>query len=419
MSRTYSKRYILVFRFLLIGSWIAAASMLRAQVPEIENEIRSHRSEKELLIQGRYMLLDSLKAGNIEKVVEVRNYLMTLSDDLLAFLPSEYFLILYLTGEFELLEEELRIWILDDDSKVEGVWQIKGEDYILPQLKLFAQKREIEIRQSINDEVYFGMQNEFLQLYLTYLLKETYSGFDSPDQQEVNEEASHYLERYPNSEWNSYIRKYIRIVYGPSSWFGGLAIGGGFMGLTQDLKTRYGNTGSFDFEIYGGYKQYGMAMDLLFGITENQIEQTYTFSNGDEIIWRAGESATIFRGTLNFFTYLKITDKFTVVPIAGIGLSSINPSQDEEDRNQDLEVFETGEFETYSIGGALQWRFSRSSGTNNLFFGRNPEENRWYLQLRYMYSEPRFQRKLTGFAGVYHNLTLSIGGFGRPYRRKL
>jgi len=393
--------------------------MLRAQVPEIENEIRAHRSEKELLIQGRYMLLDSLKAGNIEKVVEVRNYLMTLSDDLLAFLPSEYFLILYLTGEFELLEEELRIWILDDDSKVEGVWQIKGEDYILPQLKLFAQKREIEIRQSINDEVYFGMQNEFLQLYLTYLLKETYSGFDSPDQQEVNEEASHYLERYPNSEWNSYIREYIRIVYGPSSWFGGLAIGGGFMGLTQDLKRRYGNTGSFDFEIYGGYKQYGMAMDLLFGITENQIEQTYTFSNGDEIIWRAGEAATVFRGTLNFFTYLKITDKFTLVPIAGIGLSSINPSQDEEDRNQDLEVFETGEFETYSIGGALQWRFSRSSGTNNLFFGRNPEESRWYLQLRYMYSEPRFQRKLTGFAGVYHNLTLSIGGFGRPYRRKL
>src|SRR6056297_1569830 len=240
MSRTYSKSYILVFRFLLIGSWIAAASMLRAQVPEIENEIRAHRSEKELLIQGRYMLLDSLKAGNIEKVVEVRNYLMTLSDDLLAFLPSEYFLILYLTGEFELLEEELRIWILDDDSKVEGVWQIKGEDYILPQLKLFAQKREIEIRQSINDEVYFGMQNEFLQLYLTYLLKETYSGFDSPDQQEVNEEASHYLERYPNSEWNSYIREYIRIVYGPSSWFGGLAIGGGFMSLTQDLKRRYG-----------------------------------------------------------------------------------------------------------------------------------------------------------------------------------
>src|SRR6056297_1762179 len=197
MSRTYSKSYILVFRFLLIGSWIAAASMLRAQVPEIENEIRAHRSEKELLIQGRYMLLDSLKAGNIEKVVEVRNYLMTLSDDLLAFLPSEYFLILYLTGEFEL-------------------------------------------RQSINDEVYFGMQNEFLQLYLTYLLKETYSGFDSPDQQEVNEEASHYLERYPNSEWNSYIREYIRIVYGPSSWFGGLAIGGGFMSLTQDLKRRYG-----------------------------------------------------------------------------------------------------------------------------------------------------------------------------------
>jgi len=393
-------------------------SPLNAQTPDIEREIKEHKSQRDLLIQGRYMLLDSLEAGKTEKAIEVRQYLMGLSEDLLPFLPEEYFLILYWTGEYDLLEEELGVWLLREGTRPDGVWQLAPEHAILPQLTRWTENHEEALRAAINENVYYGKQNEFLQLFLTYLLR---GGYDpaTDAQQEVNAEATQFLDRYPNSEWRDYIRENIRIRYELSPWFGGFNIGGGFNGLTRDLKGRYGNTGSLDVEIYGGRKQFGLAFDAHIGFMRNKNEETFTFDDGFQVSWLEDDPARLYRLSLNSFAHIPITPAWQLVPIAGIGMSAIEPTESALEDLPELEVFKSGWYETYNLGVGLQWRFRTWSNQDKIGLGSiYTEQSTYYLQLRYVYSQPQFQRKLRDFEGHYHTLTLSIGGFGRSWRRK-
>lgn len=407
---------ILLFLVFALG---IQSGLLTAQQPKIEKEIRAHKSQRDLLIQGRYMLLDSLEAGKTEKAIEVRKYLMGLSEDLLPFLPNEHFFILYWTQEFDLLQEELRLWLLDDGMQPDGVWRLAPEHSILPQLARWTQNHEEELRKAIDEEVYYGKQNEFLHLFLTHLLRGSY-GADVATRAEINAEATHFLDRYPNSEWAPYVRENIRVIYDLSPWFGGGSIGGGFNGLTSDLKNRYGNTGSLDFELYGGYHRFGLAFDVHIGFMSNKNEESYTFDDGFEITWPEGDPARFYRLSLNSFAHLPITPSWNLIPIAGIGISSIEPTESDLEDIPELEVFKSGWYETYNLGAGLQWRFKTNSNQNIYNLGTNySEQNTYYLQLRYIYSEPQFQRNLRDFEGHYHTLTLSIGGFGRPYRRKL
>jgi len=404
---------------LLLCVFTMHLSPLNAQTPDLETEIKEHKSQRDLLIQGRYMLLDSLEAGKTEKAIEVREYLMGLSEDLLPFLPNEHFFILYWTREFDLLEEELRLWLLDDDMQPDGVWRLSPEHSILPQLARWTQKHEEELRTAIDDEVSFGRQNEFLQLFLTHLLRETY-GAEAKTRAEINAEATSFLDRYPDSDWATYVRENIRFIYDLSPWFGGFNIGGGFNGLTRDLKNRYGNTGSMDFELYGGYHRFGLAFDAHIGFMSNKNEESYTFEDGFEVTWAEGDPARFYRLSLNSFAHIPITPAWNLIPIAGIGISAIEPTESDLENLPELEVFQSGWYETYNLGAGLQWRFRTNSNQSSYRLGSNyTEHSTFYLQLRYVYSEPQFQRNLRNFEGNYHTLTLSIGGFGRSYRRQL
>lgn len=407
---------ILLFLVFALG---IQSGLLTAQQPNIEKQIRAHSSQRDLLIQGRYMLLDSLESGKIEKAKEVREYLMGLSEDLLPFLPNEHFLILYWTREFDLLEEELRLWLLDEGIQPDGVWRLAPEHSILPQLLRWTSKHEEELRSAIDEDIEVGQQNEFLHLFLTHLLDGGYRS-DSEAQQEVNAEATSFINRYPDSEWAAYVRENIRIQFEVSPWFGGFSLGGGYNGLTSDLKRRYGNTGSMDFELYGGYHRFGLAFDAHIAFARNKMAESHTFDDGFEITWPAGAPARLYRLSLNAFAHMPLTESWQIIPIAGIGISSIDPTESDMEDVPDLEVFKTGWFETYNLGVGVQWKFRQSINSGSLWYDQGyTEESTWYLQLRYIYSEPRFQRKLRDFEGHYHTLTLSIGGFGRSYRRKL
>jgi hypothetical protein len=124
---------------------------------------------------------------------------------------------------------------------------------------------------------------------------------------------------------------------------------------------------------------------------------------------------------LKGFTHIHLGSKLIFAPIGGIGLSAIEPTESDMEDIPELEVFKTGYFETYSLGAMLRWKFGTSSNYNYSIFLPHSyrEESTWYLQLKYVYSEPRFERKLTGFEGHYHRISLGIGGFGSSYIRKL
>ncbi len=412
------KLRLLLFVFLLLGGGMYG--VLWSQVPNISNEIRAHESPKDLLVQGRYMLLDSLKAGKIEKVKEVRDYLMMeLDRDLLAFTPGEYFLILYWTEEYDLLLDQLEIWAQDDIPEFDGVWSVPSEDMIFDRLARWTRRHRDSLDLRIDSVFPPGETHDILHLFLNHLTME--DGVYGADQEVLNEEATEFIEQYPNSDFINLVRERIRYQWELSPWFGGMTIGGGYNGLTRDLKTRYGNTGSIDFDIYAGYKRWGLMADFHLAFTKNKVNESYTFDDGFEVEWPAGSGARLYSFGLKGFTHIHLGSKWMIAPIGGIGISAVEPTESDMEDIPELEVFKTGYFETYSLGAMVRWKFGKSSNNNSSIFIPNgyQEESTWYLQLKYVYSEPRFQRKLVGFEGHYHRISLGIGGFGRSYRRQL
>jgi hypothetical protein len=406
--------------FLTLLLSIGSQGVLWAQVPTISDEIRSYKSQKELLIQGRYMLLDSLKAGKIEKVKEVRDYLMMdLDQDLLAFSPREYFLILYWTEEYDLLLDQMEIWAQEEIPEFDGLWILPLEDMILDRLARWTRKHRDSLDLRIDSAFPPGEAHDILHLFLNHLVLK--GGVYGTEQEVLNDEASEFLEKYPNSSYLNLVREEIRYQWVLSPWFGGVTLGGGFNGLTNDLKTRYGNTGSLDLELFAGYQRWGLMADLHFGFTSNKVKESYTFDDGFEVEWPAGSGARLYSFGLKGFTHIHLGSKLIFAPIGGIGLSAIEPTESDMEDIPELEVFKTGYFETYSLGAMLRWKFGTSSNYNYSIFLPHSyrEESTWYLQLKYVYSEPRFERKLTGFEGHYHRISLGIGGFGSSYIRKL
>ena len=408
--------FFIIFLSFVVNDQFTAS----AQISDIETEIRSHKSEKELLIQGRYMLLDSLESGRTRKAREVLDYLMGLSEDLLPFLPDEYFLILYWLSDYDKLYDELQIYLLNDGAEVDGIWQLETADLILPQLRRWTRNHEDQIRKNIDEQIEPGERQDFLDLYLNQLLNREAYIIESERQKSLNADATEFINKYPNSKWTPYVRNYVRYRYELSPWFFGINFGGGYNGLTQDLKSRYGNTGSLDFELFFGYNRLGLAFDGHIAFLRNKMAESFTFDDGFEVTWPEDAAARFYRLSLNAFSHMKLSKDFYAVPIAGIGFSSIQPTESDMEDFPDLEVFKTGYFETFNIGVGIQWRFKKNiEEYSSIFSGAYREQSNWYLQLRYIYSEPQFQRKLAGFKGQYHTVTLSIGGFGRSYRRKL
>jgi len=408
--------FLILFLSFIVGNQFTAS----AQISDIESEIRSHESEKELLIKGRYMLLDSLESGRTEKAGEVLDYLMGLSEDLLPFLPDEYFLILYWLNDYDNLYDELQTYLLNDGAEVDGIWQLEPTDLILPQLRRWTQNHEDQLRKKIDEHLEPGEKRNFLHLYLSQLLNRNNYSVESEWQKSLNADATEFLNKYPNSKWTRFVKNNIRYRYELSTWFLGFNFGGGYNGLTKDLKNRYGNSGSMDFELFFGYNRLGLALDAHIAFLRNKMAESFTFEDGFEVTWPEDAAARFYRFSLNAFSHIKLSNDFYAVPIAGIGLSSIGPTEEDMEDFPELEVFKTGYFETFNIGMGLQWRFKKNiEQYSSVFTGQYREQSNWYLQLRYVFSEPQFQRKLAGFEGQYHTVTLSIGGFGRGYRRKL
>ena len=297
---------------------------------QIETEI--YQSKSEQVRKGRDFLLEKFLDRDYAKVKEIKDYLLSLeTEDFLAFIPAEYWHILLWTQEFDVLLAEFRqidsAYIADLDNKV---MPYRGR--LIDQLYRRSMEDEHQLRFYLQEAQLSQEDFDFLNLYLDWDLKPDnkkgyfYSGFYCYGDKEINELADKFLAQYPHSDYEWYVRHFIRVKYGKND----LGIGLGMdvcTGLSSAaLPMPVGGFGA-NLDVY--YKKFTLmlGMDILYSKTRADVP--YTINSVPQLYPKGSENDLIvFYADLSY--PLLERERMRLAPYLGVGAVEVAFPDDKE-----------------------------------------------------------------------------------------
>ena len=294
------KRYLLLIVVLFATAFSSFA--------QIEDEIQ--QSKKEKIAKGRAYLLEKFIERDYEKVREIKDYLMEMDDDnYVALTPFEQWHILLWTKEYDALTETLRhsdsVYFASYEKKV-----FPEQDDLMRRLYYRSAEDEHLLRFSLNEAQLPEEDRAFLTLFLDWLVRSE----NNDNQDNWNAEADKFLAGYPNSEYEWFVRHWIRKQYVENDWGWGMGLDvcGGF--LTGSLKDKFLPIFGFGISFDVLYKKFLLNLGYDIIISDTKIDQPY--SGG---IYPAGSRDNV----MNFYADLgyRIVDNraISVIPFVGIG----------------------------------------------------------------------------------------------------
>ncbi len=403
MIQSIMKKLFTLFVFLI---WMIPP--LFAQNDSIRKEILNYENQpSDIINKGRRMLLEKFYTGDHATVRRIIDYLVSLEDNkYLAFYPDEKRMLYYWTGQYGKILKgiETREYLQRD-------WK-NTHDLILPvhdnlgsdvsEMLLNEQsaiKENILLSRDLDDE-----EKDFLILNLEYLLH-SYFKF-AVTQAYLNRAANRFLQAWPQSSFNEYIRYYIRFEVEVSNWGYGMDFFSGYGIFTDQLAGKFKNNVPFGvaFEIH--YKKLALYLRDYIGFTKTKDSIHF-----DKATWAPNFKANIFLPEASLGIVAFDSRLLRAVPFAGLAGMDISPP--ENDRNKYPELDDVGlKFATtYTLGLNLDFKIGR---TVSLVSADKVEQSFWFIKLRYAYNRPQFKR----VTGDFHNITIGIGGFDRSVKRK-
>jgi hypothetical protein len=282
--------------------------MVFSAFAQIEDEIQQSRKEK--IEKGRAYLLEKFIDRDYEKVKEIKDYLMEMDDDnYVALTPFEQWHILLWTKEYDALTETLRhsdsVYFASYEKKV-----FPEQDDLMRRLYYRSAEDEHLLRFSLKEAQLPEEDLAFLTLFLDWLVRSE----NNDNQDNWNAEADKFLAGYPNSEFEWFVRHWIRKQYVENDWGWGIGVDicGGF--LTGSLKDKFLPIFGFGISMDVLYKKFLLNLGYDIIISDTKIDQPY--SGG---IYPAGSRDNV----MNFYADLgyRIVDNraISVAPFVGIG----------------------------------------------------------------------------------------------------
>ena len=283
---------------------------------QIEKEIDQSKSEQ--IRRGREYLLEKFLDRDYEKVKEIKDYLLGLeTDKIKAFSQYEIWRILFWTQEFDVLISSFR----QVDQTYVNNWELT----IIPR---YDDLREQLFRQSIEDEHLLRFylaeaklseeDKVFLNLYLDWdLTPKNWYGepIDKEKIEKCNTSADLFLAKYPNSDYDWFVRHMIRKVFVDKKrgWGMGMDLCSGLS--TGTFARPIGGIGlSLDF-FYGKF-DFMLGYEVVFGKTV--VDVPYTINSVPEIYPKGSHSNTIvWYATLAYPVLEK--KRLRLAPFVGIG----------------------------------------------------------------------------------------------------
>ena len=391
---------------LLLAALLFVPVLAVGQTDSLENQIINYApSKSEIISKGRRLLLDSFIADDLDKVEEVKNYLLKEVEDenYLVLYPGEHWLLLYWTEEFDELLNSLKA--VDENIYAEMYQKIQpSQDMMFSHLQGKSVAWKTKLQYKIDNASLGKEEKDFLRLNLEWLLSDE----SEPEYLEkLNQRADVFLAAYPESEYEGFVRQELRYKYTPSDWGLGMEFFGGYGLFSGELSDAFTNPIAIGLSIDGEYKKFtlNLRMALLPGKTAEEL------SNRRGDVWAKDEPTNGALGEMTLGYALLETGKIKFSPFAGIGIAEITAPEEDLEENPGLERLAVGSDVAYSLGANLDFKLGWKTGE----IVKN-EKTYYFIRLRYAYVMPQF----SGYPqGNMHTFSIGLGGIFRGVKREL
>lgn len=397
---------------------ISSAFNSFAQKDSLKNQILNYTdSTLQIIVKGRGLLVQKFEEGDYQKVAEIKDYLLTKVQDknYLVLSPFEYWYILYWTQQYNELLTSMAIQdsIHDHPNSIphsDLVFDQKifpANDLLLEKLHKRSKDSILQLDSFIDHSSLKEETKDFLKLRLQYL--NSLGDYKPATTDLLNLAADKFLESYPNSSHNTFIRKHIRYQFVPSKWGFVFEFFSGYGILTKELKNTFTNPVPIGiaFDIY--YKKFALFLRDYIGFSKTKTALPYNYG-----VWEKGSQVRVFLPEASL-GYVVLDNKFTkITPFAGYAGTGFLPTDNDVDENPDLKRAGLKITNTFTAGINVDIKLGKSK-TQMVSYN---EESYWFLRLRYGYNLPQFQNRYNGYEGAMHYITVGIGGFGRAIKRK-
>ena len=383
------------------------------QRDSIKKEILNHNDEKAVtILKGRSLLIEKFLIGDLMKVKEIKDYLISDIEDrnYAVFYPEEYWLILYWTQEYrELIESISHDNYLQINSFAS---KIKPQDNQLFNTILNqsdSEESRMHLFRSINNSNLPDIDKEFLAINLDFLL--SINKDESTKQELFNESADKFLTKYPDSKFDNYIRIYIRNKLVPVKWgFGAETfIGNGW--FTYDPENLFKDNFSFGIDLDFKYTRLQMSLRALYGFSKTN--QDIPYSKGT---WAKDSQAEIGQIETSLGYILTENEDIKITSFIGMAGTSILPGAYDIKQNADLKQAGFNFLPSCSFG--LNYDIKLGEFKKRFFNWSGPEKNYLFLRIKYSCNLILLNKNYSDFHEVMHFITIGMGGFGQKLERE-
>ncbi|MFN8340580.1 MAG: hypothetical protein U0V64_02840 [Cyclobacteriaceae bacterium] len=387
---------------------VMGCSAAVAQSDPIGDEIRGYTEGKAVVInKGRNMVIDRFAAGDRAKVTTVIDYLTAIerNDHYVAFYPLERWLLWYWTGQYDrILDETVRYKELYIDGQTTKVKPLP--DDLLHRLEKAMPSNKQEIIDHMTAAMLPDIDRQFLVLNLDYLLTDDASYLVSR-REAINAEVEKYLESFPESPYNEYLRDYVRVKFRISDWGWGFELFSGYGKPSGQLSTYFPDMVPFGVAFDVSYKKavFYFRDYIGFGSLRNDIRF-------NAATWRRGAHVEMYIPEISAGYPVIDGKRLRVVPFMGLTWTAFLPTDTDKKNTPDYEYVGLNYKQGYTLGVNIDLKFPVKTP---YFSGESG--NYWFIRVRYGYDMPAFENRSLNFAGDIHYISVGFGAVNHAVRR--
>lgn len=408
-------------KLFLITAFVALFSMKSfSQNDSLRKQIMNYeQSDHDFLDKGRRLLLENFIKSDMLKAKEIKDLLLKENGGNIynTFYPIEYIYLLYWTEEYKELTDFIKQvdYTLPVSNSVRILAQTDNMFSTLLQQTL-ANKDILLV--FIENSHVSDMDKEFLVLQLEDILRAGQSSgemdFESEQTRHINELSDLFLEKYPNSPYDTIIRETIRFRFELSPWaFYWDVVGFGAVIPNGNLGEYFNAGASMEMAFDLRYKK--LVSIFGFGFSGHSLKKDIYINN---VVWPKESISTLGMGYLNAGYLLLDTKKFSIYPFMGVGYSGFSASEETTKDVPELKKLKLNSwFSQAGIGFDYKFKI-----VEHYDYGIGDSSSR--ISVRYTYRMPNYDRSLETLNGLTqpmdgftHSIMVSWGFGGRGKNR--
>lgn len=388
--------------------FLCLAPLVAQRNDSIRQEILGQSPSKlEILSKGRKYLLENLGKGDLFKVMEIKNELIGEVNHNLneVFFPAEYKLILYWTEEHaDLLAYVKSTTESNDDYRAKPLLNmLASSDQLYKNISLKSAESYDVILHFLDEADLKEVEKDFLELHLYWMLFGPNHVNETEALEEMNIRADTFLEKHPNSEFESFVRSKIRFKLGLNNWGVGWEVGMGYLGTQGGMANQFKDGFLLRLGIDGSYKKTIISLNLNMGATSTKVDFPYHDTH-----WAKGSAAMMMDIDLSLGYRILEVHKFSFTPFVGFGAINFSPGAQEIEENYSLNKLN---LTAQNHLAGINCTFDLSNKNNPFGYDGNS------INLRYTFAKPQYNGRKGIMSGSMHWLTLGWGMSARQIKR--